>query len=260
MQILPSQPVSIAKILDASIKLYIASFPKLIGFFLIMAACYIASGLVSAQLVNVQADNSVANPEALLTLLPLYIGLIIILSLATLVFYAAMVYRMDNVANGREDTFMEALQLGLKKFPAMLMAITIFTIAMMGGLVLLVIPGIILMVSMGFYIYFIVIESLGGYAAIRASHALVWGDWWRTTAVFMAPGIAVTILYFTLVMLATFLGKGLTAGSNVTGFAEIIANVLSAFITPYFFTLGYVQFNDLKLRKSGADLAIRLAK
>jgi hypothetical protein len=260
MQILPSQPVSIAKILDTSIKLYIASFPKLIGFFLIMAVFYVASGLVSIQLVNAQADNSVANPEALLALLPLYIGVIFILSLATLVLYAAIIYRMDNVAHGREDTFMEALQLGLKKFPAMFMAIIIFTIAMMGGLVLLVIPGIILLVSMGFYIYFIVIESLGGYAAIRASHSLVWGNWWRTTAVFMAPGIVLTIMYFTLVMLVTFLGNGLTTGASVKGFAEISANVLSAFITPYFFTLGYVQFNDLKLRKSGADLAIRLAK
>lgn len=251
MSLLATQPVSIAKILDNSIKLYTAAFPKLIGFFLILAVFYISLGLLGQAMVSGQ---STAPAEAyLLGMMPMLMALIFIFSLLSFVFYLAMIYRVDNVANQREDSFIEAMKVGFKKFPSMFLAIIIYIIVVTVGLLLLVVPGIILMLSMAFYLYFIVIDSLGGYAAIKASHSLVWGHWWRTMAVFMAPGIVLVVLYAGCLMLAGFLG------AKDSAFLGGISNLLSAFITPYFYTLGYVQFQDLKLRKLGADLEARLA-
>jgi hypothetical protein len=258
MRLLASQPVSIAKILDTSIKLYAASFNKLIGFFLIMAAFYISTGLISQQLVNNQTANTPDAQAAMLANLPFLLGFLLVFTLLSFVFYIAMVYRIDNVANEREDSFMEALQVGFKKFPSMMLAAFLYSIAMTVGLILLVVPGIILSLSLAFYLYFIVVDSLSGYAALKASHSLVWGNWWRTMTVFMAPAILVFVAVFGIGLLVGILGA-LLKDPMFASVLTIFENVVSAFITPYFFTLGYVQFNDLKLRKFGSDLAGRLS-
>jgi hypothetical protein len=254
MRLLASQPISIAKVLDASIKLYAASFTRLTGFFVIMAIFYVSLGLFIEQLLNGRPDTPSDVQAFMLARLPALFGVVMISSLLSFVFYIAMIYRVDNVAKGREDSFSEALLAGLRKFPAMLAAVILYVIAVMGGTMFLVIPGIILSLSMAFYLYFIVVETMGGYAALKASHALVWGHWWRTMTVFMAPSIVMMVIFFALGLLATFLGA---TGSPLLGIAS---NLSSAFITPYFFTLAYVQYHDLKLRRSGADLEVRLAK
>ena len=259
MRLLASQPVSIAKILDTSIKLYVASFNKLIGFFLIMAAFYIATGLFTQQLIRGQTANPAEAQPAVLANLPLFWGFVLVFTLMSFVLYIAMVYRIDNVVNEREDSFMEALQVGFKKFPSMILAVFLYSIAMTVGLILLVVPGVILSLSLAFYLYFIVVDSLGGYAALKASHSLVWGNWWRTMTVFMAPFIVIMIIFMTVGLLIGFLGAVFIQNPASASILGIVNNIVSAFITPYFFTLGYVQFNDLKLRKFGSDLAGRLS-
>jgi hypothetical protein len=127
------------------------------------------------------------------------------------------------------------------------------------GLILLVVPGVILSLSLAFYLYFIVIDSLGGYAALKASHSLVWGNWWRTMTVFMAPFIVMMVILISIGLLVGFLGAAFIQNPAAASILGIVNNIVSAFITPYFFTLGYVQFNDLKLRKYGSDLAGRLS-
>ena len=254
MQLLPSQPVSIGKILDTSIKLYTASFTKLLGFFLIMAVFYVSLGLFSDQLLSGQPTNPADVSAFMLAKMPMLMSVIFIASLLTFVFYIAMIYRIDNVANQRDDDFIEALVIGFKKFPAVLVAVILYTIVVMVGFIMLVVPGIILSLSLAFYIYFIVLDSLGGYASLKASHNLIKGNWWRTMTVFMAPSIIMMAIYFPMIMLADFVG------ANNNTLISVVTNLLSAFITPYFFTLAYVQFHDLKLRTSGSDLQQRLAK
>ena len=219
-----------------------------------MAVFYVSLGLITEQLIGSPAIAPAETQAVMLARMPLLLGFIFIATLLSFVFYIGIIYRIDNIVNQREDSFIETLQFGLKKFPAMLVAAILYTLALMGGILLFVIPGIIVSLSMAFYLYFIVIDSLGGYAALKASHKLVWGNWWRTTTVFMAPGIVMLVVFFTLGALVAFLGVGNSPLVNIA------SNLASAFITPYFFTLGYVQFHDLKLRKLGADLAVRLAK
>lgn len=255
MRFLASQPVSIAKILDASIKLYTASFSKLIGIISILAVLYIVMGLFTAQLQSNPAGP--ASPEAMALLtenLPLLLSFVVVFSILSFVLYAALIYRLDNVANEREDSLSEAAGVGLNKLPAMIVAMILYIIAVIVGSILLIVPGIILMTSLAFYLYFIVIDSYGGYSALRNSHSLVWGHWWRTVAVFTVPMIIWIAVMFTL----GFVTALLAAGNQTV--LQVLMNLLSVIFTPYFFALGYVQFHDLKLRKSGSDLESRLAR
>jgi glucan phosphoethanolaminetransferase (alkaline phosphatase superfamily) len=254
MSLLATEPASIAKVLDASIKLYVASFRKLTGIFLILAVLYIVMGLLSLKL---QPDPSASPNEAMELLqenLAVTLTAIVLISLASFILYAAIIYRLDNIANDREDSLSEAVAAGLKAFPTVLFAAILYIIAVMLGCLALLIPGLILMLSLAFYIYFIVIESYGGYSALKASHSLVWGHWWRTTAVFTVPMVLWIAVAFTFGFLMAFLAI------DNKPLLQISMNLLSVIFTPYLFALGYVQFQDLKLRKSGSDLAARLAR
>jgi hypothetical protein len=261
MQILPQQPRSIAKILDASFSLFAASFTRIIGIGMLIAAMYTVLTLLS---VDFTADlQPGADPEAmqgeLFAKLPAFIGAIAAVSLLSFIFYGAIIYRIDNLARQREDTFGTALAVGLRKFPAMLLAVILYTLAVAAGTLLLVVPGVALMVSLSFYPLFIVVEDLGGYAALKASHRLVWGHWWRTLSVYMAPGILMLILYAALALVTYPLsGEADQSGSISAG--DVLTNLLSGLAMPYFYALAYVLYHDLKLRKSGGDLAARLSK
>lgn len=254
MSLVATEPASIAKVLDASIKLFVASFKKLIGILSILAVLYVVTGLLTLKLQPAPSAPPEATLELLSENLSLIIGVTVVTTLLSLVLYAALIYRLHNVAIGREDSFVEAITVGLKAFPATCLGMILYVNVVIIGYVLLIIPGIILTLSLGFYLYFIVVDAYRGYRALKASHALVWGCWWRTVAVFTVPGVLWMAVMLTFGILAGILGPG----NQVL--MQIVINLLSMLITSYFFALGYVQFQDLKLRKSGNDLASRLAE
>ncbi len=253
MIILATEPASIAKVLDASIKLYTACFSRLWGIFSILAVLEISMSLLTQKLKHEPLASPTVAIEFPAENLPV-MGFIFILLALSLVLYTAILYRLDNVANEREDRFFEAITVGFRAFPSIFFSSILYIIAMVVGLILLIVPGVILMMSLSFYFYFILIDGFGSYAALKASHVLVWGHWWRTSTIFTVPMVIWIAMIFTL----GFLMHILTADNQVL--MDIGINLLSVFFTPYFFALGYVQFEDLKLRKSGSDLAYRLAR
>lgn len=251
MSLLAKEPASIAKVLDASFKLLKASFPKIIGFGILIGL--ISAGLsISGTLFTQGVGASGIESSGLIVFfIILLIGFLFFFGL-----YAAMIYRIDNVANQRDDSFGEAMGVAVRKFPVMLLAAFLYSIAVMLGMVLLVIPGLILTLSLFFYAYYIVLEDRSAYQSLKASHKLVWKDWWRTMGVFTVPGVLMLIVYFAFGMLMAYTG----INENEINWVEVVMNLFTGLFTLYFYVLGYVQFHDLKLRKSGSDLEARMAE
>lgn len=247
MSFLPQQPSNVTEILSASVKLYAESFTKVIGYSLIVFVLNsVLSGFITDAMPAVDTTlDAEEQMAAALAMLPASLSIIFIAILISCVFYSAMIYRIDNVVNQRDDDFVGVLMLAVKKFPAIIVAGILYTIAITIGSLLLVIPAIILMISLAFCGYFILLEDLGGYESLMASHRLVWGDWWRTNIVFFVPTLVIFIVFF---MMAFFGGiTDPTAESSST--LNIASELLAAVITPYFYVIGYLQYHDLKLRK-----------
>ncbi len=251
MRLLASEPSSIGKVLDSSIRLYVACFKKLLAFSIILALSYVGMNLTNeALLLDAMAIPSEPNMGNLIAAF----SVIGIVSLLLLIVYIAMIYRIDNVAQDVEDSLTDAFILGLKKFLPSAWSSILYMIAFLTGCLLLVIPGLILWLSLLFFLYFITLESAGPFQALKESHKLVWGNWWRTMTVFLAPGVLVTVVYFILGFVSALID---TESSMIL---YIVTSLMSAFTTPFFMVVGYAQFHDLKLRKSGADLEARLAQ
>ncbi len=253
MRFLLPQPITIGKILDTSIKLYQAALPKLIAFILINLVFQVGFIFLSISL-NIDSTKPAAQFAQILANLPLLLSVGLIYSFFYFAILVGMIYRIDNVENQQEDSLQEAFQFGLKKIFVVFWGYILFVIAFVLGSLLLIIPGIILAVSLSFFAFFIVLESMGAYKSLRASHSLIWGHWWRTLTVYMAPGIVMMILLMSFGAITSLLG------SATNPVFQIINQGISALITPYFLVLAYIQFHDLKLRKSGGDLELRLGK
>jgi hypothetical protein len=124
-----------------------------------------------------------------------------------------------------------------------------------------VIPGVILMLSLAFYQMLIVVDGNRTFASLRASHRLVWGNWWRTATVFLVPAVLYLVIY---VVLALVLGMVIpfTDGEGGRTTLEFAINVMTigvgTFSMPLFYSVALAQLNDLKLRKQGLDLEARI--
>lgn len=252
MNLLPEEPSSIAKVLDTSFKLYKSTFSRVIGYSMMAA---LISAVVAYVMSSIMQDIAqTGDMSDLLDVSFLYIGGIFIAWGLMFAFFSAEIYRIDNFARQQEDTFSEALIVGFRKLPAMLLAVFLYYIAVVLGMLLLIIPGLILLISLFLYSYYIVLEDNSAFQALKASHKVIWNDWWRTVTVFTVPGILLVIIYFIYGLLVGFLGFD----DNEIQLIELVLNLFSGLYMPYFLSLGYVVYHDLKLRKSGSDLEARM--
>lgn len=246
MPILPQQPSSANEILFASFKLYRDSFVNLIGYSLIVFAINM---LLNYFMNDFIFPDSTLSPDeqlaSILQILPSLLGMIFVNILGSCIFYGAMISRIDNVAKGRADNFVEPLLWAVKKFPAITVAVLLYMLAIIIGSVLLVVPAVILMISLSFCGYFILLEDKNGYESLIASHRLVWGDWWRTNWVFFVPSLLI-LAFFVSIGFMFNLVADMDASSNML---NMILELLTVFTTPYVYVIGYLQFHDLKLRK-----------
>jgi len=89
-----------------------------------------------------------------------------------------------------------------------------------------------------FNIPYILFEEEGWITALKSSFKLVWGNWWRTFAVFLAPFLILIIIQ----ILTQTLIKHVWANVAVTSLVMVL-------FVPFLQSLILVQFKDLKLRQ-----------
>jgi hypothetical protein len=274
MQFLEPQPSSISKIFLTSIKLYIYSIPKLLGLVLILALLGIAMQL----LVNPHWPATAETESFELNNNLFYIPLIYILYLAIYTQIIYIIKNTENqrkhifiesLAVGFKKlptilllitwcTILISL-VYLLWIPTCLLISAVLNFSLVSHttsidgmfqnadileqtnqlfILAIMVPSLFfgLLWSMSFN--FIMLDSLGSYAALKASQSLVWAFYWRTFFILFLPIIAWTIT-------TSFV----FAEASHSIYMQLAHITVNAFMTPYFVVLTYVQFHDLKLRK-----------
>lgn len=256
---MPTSPQSIGKVLDTGFRLFARSFTRVFPLVLVAA--------LAVSIPNFLFQNMAATSPAALAqnFGAKMIVTFVIVYLVFIAFYNAMFYRMNAFAHNRDDSTGDAVKVGFRKALPVLFAGILFVLVVIVGSILLIIPGLILMVSLFLYMPLMVCDDEGPISGLSASHNLVWGNWWRTLAVFMVPFFIAMIAYMGIGMVA-----GVVAGVSAVGasneqmlgsvrvMVSIVTVVISLFIYPFFAAFMLVQLNDLKLRKRGEDLEAQL--
>jgi hypothetical protein len=263
MSIRPAQPQSIGGVLDTTFQLYKASLVKLIPLSLLMV---IAS---SAQYIYMFARGGTnpADPLAMLAMMQswgYWLALLAGMIGSTWVMSAAYL-RIAAIGTGNDLGNGTALQSALTRLPALFLMLILFSIALTIGILLLVIPGIILMVSLILCFATALFEDKGPVAALSESHRLVWGNWWRTFVMLSVGVIVIVVIYLVagiiVGVIAPLLMLGGGGAEDVALFSLVsvllIGVLMSLLLTPFYISLAIAIYWALKLRKDGGDLAAR---
>lgn len=246
----PTGPQSIGGVLDSGFRLYKASLGRTFALALVAALVFAPMNPLGLRIDTV---------DPMVLIVGISVGIV-----ATLILYGAIIARIAAVANGGEIATGAALGIGLRRCLALFISCLAYSLAMVGGLVLLIIPGIYLMVSLAFGVFAVVADRKGPLESLSYSYRTVRGHWWRTAGLFTIIGImllAFTVLVALFTTLPMFMNpQAAFDPAAVSWYIDyILSPLLSGVFTPLWCALFMAAFFDLKLRHEGGDLAARIA-
>lgn len=259
---LPSEPGSIGHTLDAGFKLYAISFKRVLGM-AILAIVSIAVPVMAMVAAIAALTGAGTEPDAAILAV---VGVGVVVAIVFYMwFYLAALCRIGGIAYGQSLGFRACMSASGRKLLPVVMGWFLYSVAMIGGFVLFVIPGIFLSVSLSMFALCILLEGDGVIESLRHSFRLVWGNWWRTAIV----GTVVLIIYYVVslaieipfIVLESVL---FTPGPDEqAGLAESLLSMLGSFLSaivtfPLMMAAVVALFHDLKLRKEGQDLEARV--
>lgn len=245
MNLLPKRPQRVGETLDAGFVLYRRSFTAALP----LTAFTAAFGAVPGILGPLIGETA-----------PMSFGIVVFLWLGLMLFLnslmmSATIALIGSHAKDEPLTRRQALSVGLNRMLPMLGSLLMYGLIMMTGMLLLIIPGLVLLVTMMFGSYALVLDGKGPIDALGFSHSLVWGRWWRTvTLVSVSAAVAFTLMalfqlpFFALMDNEVMMMVGLEIG-NMIGSAVGMPLIYATMITCYY---------ELKLRARGEDLEERI--
>lgn len=177
------------------------------------------------------------------TLVGLAAQLLVVTPLVT----AMVVHAVRTMADGAKPRAGEAIRAGVDVFPALLGAILLVALGVLGGLVLLIVPGVILAVRWIVVSQVVVLEGLRGGEALNRSFELTRGHGWFSFLLLFVLNLLVGVLSaVVLVPLGAAAESADTMALSML--AQIISSVLSLPLVAVAYTLLYYS---LKAEKDG---------
>ncbi len=138
--------------------------------------------------------------------------------------------------------------------------VTIALTSFLGGVVMLI-PYFFVAVLFVFGPYLIVMDDSRATEAFGESKRLVWGNWWRTFAYGAVVMLLVWVISFILSLPLTIVSVVFTFSGEMTGslITDLLNQLISLLVYPLSVSMTLSYMFDMQLRRSGLDLAARLA-
>lgn len=149
--------------------------------------------------------------------------------------WLALLARVNHVATGSRRSSLQALGAGLRLTPRSLLAALYYTVLVLVGLVSLIVPGLFLLVSLGFSQTAIVVDGATAVRSLKMSRALTRKRWWRSAPVLLMPLLVnsyamVQIVVFALLLSSWPTGMERTVADAVISALALVATLLPALI------------------------------
>lgn len=144
-------------------------------------------------------------------------------------------------------TIGNAYQVGKQYFWSYLFLSILVSLAVVGGLILLIIPGIIFGIWFSLAYFALLGEDKRGTQAMKASREYVRGHWW---AVFGRMVLLVVVL-FVVGGIAGFIGAMIIPG-NEDMVVSLVTYLLNLVVVPFALAYSYFIYKDLKALKDGS--------
>jgi hypothetical protein len=244
------QPMEVGELLDEAFDLYKKNFRL---FVTIAVLCVVPLSVI--QLATPQASGW-------------QFGVVAMSYLAGMVTNCALTHAALERHLGRQTSVAAAYRLGASRFLRLFSGYLIYGLAMLGGLIALVIPGLIVFLWSLLLVSIVTVENRGGLAAFRRARELSTGNLWRVFFVALGLVLVVLVFAFVLVGLAGIVEIMLgynpsepvdrlsTAALVVRAVATVISDLFGAAWSPLIATAPLLAYLDLRIRREAYDLEL----
>lgn len=175
--------------------------------------------------------------------------------IAASVLQGALVYATVQDMNGRKPSLGECLATGLRAFLPLLGVSILFGLAIVGGMILLVVPGIMIAVAWCVCVPVLVAERTSVTGAFGRAGALTRGNRWRIFGLFVLVWIAAIVvgaIVGAITLGLAFSGGSADAVAIATSPIQILTNVVSNAITSAVTSTGIaVLYVELRRAREG---------
>lgn len=246
------RPMDVGDILDVTFRLYRARFVQFVTIALVV---YVPLAVVNAFFqLQVQSleEGGPMRPEEALPVLGALCGTMMLVLFLALVFGAlcsgALVHNISSAYLGEELGSWESYVRAAPRLLRLLGAQIVVSLAVMVGLFLCVVPGIIFMLWFWLIAPVVMLEDRGAIASLERSRELMRGN--------LGKGFVLLLVVFLL----TAAIQGAIAGvlyvvlKPYPFFHYFVQNVLQAFVVPIQLAPAILMYYDLRIRKEAFDL------
>jgi hypothetical protein len=129
-------------------------------------------------------------------------------------------------------------------WPAILASI-IAGLAVLGGFVLLIVPGIIFSLWFSFTLLAVALDNKKGVDALRVSKKLVSGRWWGVLWRILLPGLLYLVVSFVVELPFEILAN-VSPSITTVAIATIVTAITTLVITPFITTVHTILYLELK--------------
>jgi hypothetical protein len=262
---LPSVPLSIGGVLDSAIRLYRFAIRRC----WILALVY--AGVVGAFTLfwNLTLTSAVkpgnTDPRQVLEamsaiLSPVVVGGFLVATVISMALYGGLVKSISAIALGNMTPSPgEAIAVGLRRIPGVLLGALISALAVCVGLILFVIPGIYFMGKLQLWLVAMFMEDVGALEALSISWRLTRKRWWRAIVIVSVALVLVYVVPFTFGLVSGLIGVLAHLSATHRAIVEQGFGVVSNLIVlPMAVCISVAMYHDFKLRGEGGDLAVRM--
>jgi hypothetical protein len=264
MAIQPNQPQGVGGVLDTAFHLYKSSFSVVWPIAVLMAVVNVVP-VVYLLIVGLPTldPTRLGNPFSIYSEHPMMVVVGFICGVLSLWVASALLLKQRAMGADEELSIGGAFQQALPRLLPLLGASILFGLAVVVGLLLLFVPGLILMVSLVLYMVILLFEHKGAIDSLTSSHRLVWGNWWRSCAVLTLLSILLFVILFALgfvsALVIPFAGLAIADAFMMGMVMQAVTNLaFYVFLGPFATAAFIALYWDLKLRKEGGDLAARV--
>lgn len=225
-------------LLKKSLSLFFGNFIYILKFWLVQYGLIFVTALILGAVIAIFAAT-----KSPFTAIPIVIAVVIyIFLLYWLVSSSLVLYQ--SIADESRMPIKSILSRGYKIFGPVLGASLLSGLAVIGGLILLIIPGLIFMVWFSFSSQVVLYENLSWTRALSRSHDLVRGRFWPVVGYLLFP-VAVVILLSVMdgALSGAFKGSSL---SLLLSLLSALVNVIFSIVISLYQFLLYKQLASSK--------------
>jgi hypothetical protein len=168
-----------------------------------------------------------------------------------LIFYSALIANINGIATGQAVSAGEAIGVGVRSLPRMLLLGLLFVGIVAVGLLLLLVPGIYWAGTLLLAFVTLVVEDASVSQSMARSRGLIKGHWWRAATLVSYVVVIDLLAYLAVTLLTGAVALVFGAGATATlAVSQLLSLATDLAVAPLYLAVYVAMYYDLGLREA----------